>query len=169
MAAAILTQDRLRELLHYDPETGLLTWRNDAGARGRIKAGTTAGSVGHHGHVVVNIGGSYYYGHRLAYLHMTGEWPSHKIDHKNGVRHDNRWDNLRNVSQQVNTQNRRGPPRGKKSGLPMGVSIDRRDGAYRADITTDGRTRSLGRYKTPEEAHAAYLEAKRRLHEGCTI
>lgn len=168
MAAADLTAARLRELLDYDPETGIFRWRRDAGRWGRIKAGTQVGSPDASGHLRVNIGGLHYL-HRLAFLYMTGEWPSQKVDHRDGDPSNNIFDNLRDVTQRVNTENRRAPVVGKTSGLPLGVSRDKRDGAIRADITVGGKCISLGRHETPELAHAAYLEAKRRLHPGCTL
>lgn len=165
----MLTATKLRELLRYCPDTGVFRWRADAGWRGRIKAGTIAGSINAHGHYRINIGGRLHYSHRLAWLYVTGSWPEGDIDHIDGVKSNNAISNLRDVPHQVNTENRRTATRGKRSGLPMGVSIDNRDGAYRADITVNGKTISLGRHPTPDAAHRAYVEAKRRLHAGCTI
>lgn len=169
MADTSLPAARLRELLCYDPETGVFTWRQNVGRWGRVKAGTVAGGVNAHGHVVIRVQGASIYAHRIAFLLMTGEFPSFSVDHLDGVKTNNAWANLRDVSQHTNTENRRTPTRGKASGLPLGVSIDRRDNRIRADITVKGKAISLGRFNTPEEAHAAYVEAKRRLHEGCTI
>lgn len=169
MAGYDLTAARLRELLHYDPETGVITWRIDVGRWGRVKAGTVVGHPNAYGHLVVNVLGSPMYLHRIAFVLMTGEWPKKNVDHIDGNRANNAWVNLRDVCQQVNTQNRRAATAGKKTGLPLGVSRDARDGRLRADITIDGKAVSLGRHETPEAAHAAYLEAKRRLHPGCTI
>ena len=169
MGAADLTAARLRELLHYDPETGVFRWRVDAGWAGRFKAGTIVGSENAYGHLVVNLGGTPRYLHRIAFVLMTGEWPQQAVDHIDGNRQNNAWSNLRDVAQRANTENRRSATRGKKSGLPLGVSVDRRDGRIRADITVNGKARSLGRYDTPEEAHAAYLKAKRELHVGNTL
>lgn len=169
MAACDITAERVRELLSYDLETGVFRWRVNVGRWGRIKAGSETGSPDLNGHLRIQIDGTLLYAHRVAWLHVTGSWPNGDIDHIDGEPGNNRWVNLRDVPHQINTENRRRAIRGKKSGLPIGVSIDARDGAYRADITVDGSTRSLGRHETPELAHAAYLDAKRILHAGCTI
>jgi ribosome biogenesis SPOUT family RNA methylase Rps3 len=96
-------------------------------------------------------------------------WPKHTIDHINGVRTDNRIGNLRDVTQQKNSENMRRPQKRTISGF-LGVHVQRRKTVrYLAQIVTDGKLRHLGSYDTAEDAHAAYLEAKRRLHEGCTI
>ena len=169
MATADLIAARVREVLSYDRDTGVFRWRVNAGRWGRIKAGTETGSPDSHGHLRIQIDGTLHYAHRLAWVHVTGEWPSGDVDHIDGTPANNRWANLRDVPHQTNTENRRRAHRGKKSGLPMGVSIDKRDGALRADITVDGKAYSLGRFSSPELAHAAYVEAKRRRHKGCTI
>lgn len=169
MATTILDAQRLREVLDYDPDTGLFRWKIAVGRWGRIKPGTLSGSADSNGHLRIQVDGTLYYAHRLAWLCMMGSWPRGDVDHRDGIPSNNRWDNLRDVSHQVNTENRRRAHKNKPSGLPMGVSIDRRDGAFRADITVNGRARSLGRFADPEQAHQAYLTAKRALHVGCTI
>lgn len=100
---------------------------------------------------------------------VTGSWPVGDIDHIDGNPANNKFANLRDVLHKTNTENRRKATRNKASGMPIGVSIDKRDGGIRADITVNGRARSLGRFKTPELAHDAYLKAKREFHLGCTI
>ena len=169
MATNDLTAARLRELLAYDPETGVFTWRMAVGRWGRIPAGSVAGVRSVRGAIVIGIDKKPLYAHRLAVLYVTGNWPSGDVDHRDGNPANNAWNNLRDVLHAVNTENRRRPIKNKASGLPLGVSIDHRDGAFRADITVAGKCKSLGRHATPDAAHAAYLEAKRRLHEGCTI
>lgn len=169
MATANLTAQRARELLSYDPDSGIFTWNVDVGRWGRIKAGTTTGSPDANGHLRIQVDGTLYYAHRLAWLIETGNWPAGDVDHRDGVPANNHWGNLRDVPHRTNTENRRRAHRNKSSGLPMGVSIDNRDGAFRADITVDGKARSLGRFTNPEQAHEAYLNAKRELHVGCTI
>lgn len=169
MATANLTAQRARELLNYDPDTGIITWRVDVGRWGRIKAGTATGSPDHNGHLRIQVDGTLYYSHRLAWLMTTGCWPTGDVDHIDGSPANNRFANLRDVPHQINTENRRRAHRNKQSGLPMGVSLDKRDGALRADITVNGRARSLGRFSDAQQAHEAYLKAKRELHSGCTI
>lgn len=107
--------------------------------------------------------------HRLVWLHLYGEWPEHGIDHINGRRSDNTAANLRSVPQSENVQNQRKARRDNKSTGLLGVSRPSGRSKYRAQIMAQGRNRYLGYFDTPEEAHAAYLAAKRQLHPGCTI
>ena len=169
MATANLTSQRVRELLNYDPDSGIFTGKVDVGRWGRIKAGTPTGSPDATGHLRIQVDGTLYYAHRLAWLVVTGEWPVGDIDHIDGAPANNRFANLRDVPHQTNTENRRRAARNKRSGMPIGVFIDRRDGAIRADITVNGKARSLGRFNDAQQAHEAYLKAKRELHNGCTI
>jgi hypothetical protein len=97
---------------------------------------------------------------------MTGRWPNGVVDHINGDTSDNQWSNLRDVTHSVNCQNQRRAKRSNASGL-LGVSFF--DGKPRASISVDGRPIHLGTFDTPEAAHQAYVEAKRKLHAGCTI
>lgn len=162
-----LTADRLRELLHYDPETGVFTWLVH---RQRHRAGDVAGSKHSMGYIEMGVCGASYLAHRLAWLYMTGSWPAGDVDHKNGQRSDNRFDNLRDVTKSVNLQNRQGATANNKSGL-LGVSKSiAKCGRWFARIQdSTGKQKGLGSFGTPEEAHAAYLDAKRSMHEGCTI
>lgn len=160
MAAADLTAARLRELLHYDPETGLFTRRVK---RRRWLAGEVVGTPQHDGYLEVMVANRRYKLHRLVWLYMTGGWPSGVVDHKNGDRQDNRFVNLRVVSVTVNNQNRRAPNPGSASGL-LGVSRSRRPGLWEARIQAEGKNYFLGNHETPEQAHAAYMAAKKRLH-----
>nr|WP_274383193.1 HNH endonuclease [Cupriavidus gilardii] len=127
-----------------------------------------AGSPDKGGYLQIFFAGKNHKAHRLAWLYMTGSWPSSNIDHINGVPWDNRWANLRDTPQSVNAQNLRRPRRDNKTGF-LGVSPDRRRGGFIAQISANGRCRYLGRFPTPELAHQAYVQAKRQLHAGCTI
>lgn len=164
MAKNDLTAARLRERLIYDPETGVLTWRVVT-RNGRRRPGDLAGNLSLSlGYVFVGIDGACYLAHRLAWLYVTGAWPIHDIDHINGTRNDNRIVNLRDVPTRHNLENQRCPQVGRRW---FGVTPS--DGKWRARIKVRGETLSLGRFGTPEEAQAAYWEAKRRLHAGCTV
>lgn len=151
----------VREVLDYDPNTGLLHWK--VRTAHRIQVGDLAGcwsSV--HGYVLIGLRGRVYPAHRLAWFHYYGAWPSELLDHRNGVRSDNRIGNLREVSDAGNSQNR-GMDRRNKSGFP-GVSWDSQRGLWFASIAVGGKTRALGRHKTKEEAYRAYLAAKAVMH-----
>jgi hypothetical protein len=162
-----LTQEQLKAALHYDPSTGVFTRLVDSGGRGGRK-GSAAGYINDQGYVLIAVHSVQYRAHRLAWLYMTGAWPAGEVDHKNGVRADNWWANLRDVPTKVNAQNKRRAQKNSKTGL-LGVSWDKKKGNYTARIKVDGRYPTLGSFDTPEAGHAAYVEAKRRLHEGCTI
>jgi HNH endonuclease len=148
----MLTQKRLRELLDYDPVTGWFTWRvnkNDHASKGK-----RAGQVHPlYGYRCVCLDGRHYRMARLAFLWMTGEWPKPEADHKNCVRADDRWDNLRSANRQQNLANSK--PRGQ-SGL-KGVTWTK--GKYQAAIRVNCRTIYLGRFDDPQSAHAAYVAA----------
>lgn len=161
MAETNLTADRLRELLHYDPTTGVFTWR--AGRQGVSHAGAVAGDMNKRGYWRICIDGRRYMANVLAWLYMTEMWPSLDVDHRNNVRHDNRWKNLRHVTRSVNNQNQQRARTDNKSGF-LGVSPNRK--GWSASITLMRKKVHLGTFPTPEQAHAVYLHAKRQLHEG---
>ena len=169
MAKADLTAARLRELLDYNPETGVFTWRARP-EHTRMKPGQIAGWVEKaRGRITVEVDGRNHKAHRLAWLHTHGEWPAGVIDHKNGNPADNRLTNLRDTTQRINLQNQRRARSTSNSGV-LGAHWCERDGGWHSSIGNDGKVFSVGRnFSTPEEAHAAYIAAKRRLHEGCTI
>jgi hypothetical protein len=88
-----LTQDRLKEVLHYDPETGVFTWKTHIATK--VLVGDIAGTVDHTGQRRIGIDRKGYTASRLAYLYMTGEHPSRYVMHTNGIRADDRWENLK--------------------------------------------------------------------------
>lgn len=164
-----LTPARLRELLDYDPFTGVFTRKIDLLLpRGgiKIRAGTVAGSADGLGYLRIRVDTRKYKAHRLAFLYMTDQWPVHEVDHINGVRDDNRWSNLRDVTRSVNQQNQRGPTATNSTGL---MGAHRRPYNFASQIQIDGKNVLLGSFKTKEEAHEAYITAKRAHHAGCTI
>lgn len=157
-----LTVARLRELLHYDPETGVFTRRG---------SGDIAGGDNGQGHLKIRVEGKKYFAHRLAWLYVHGKWPTQHIDHRDGDRKNNRIANLRDVPPRLNVQNMRRASGRSKTGL-LGVTVTAPEygaPAYVATIKADGRRVIVGRFDTAAEAHSAYLDAKRRLHEGCTL
>lgn len=168
MDKSSLTAERLRELVSYDPETGIFT-RLVRVAR-RVRVGDVAGAVNKQGYVSFAIDGKTYSAQRLAWLYVHGKWPDACIDHLNGIRHDNRFANLRDVNVKTNVQNQRSPRINNKSGL-LGVRIRKECPAnpFVAQIQVDGRVRYIGNFPTGESAHAAYLNAKRLLHAGNTL
>ena len=104
MSSNILSQKRLRELLHYEPATGIFTRLVGTGGRG--KAGDIAGSLQSTGYILICVDGKRYLAHRLAYLYMTGTWPPAMIDHRDTRKHNNVWTNLRPATQSENQLNK---------------------------------------------------------------
>lgn len=156
-----VTVERLKELLDYDPMTGLFKWKV---RRKGVEAGDVAGAVNHEGYISIGIDNSVYKAHRLAWLYMFGRMPNGMMDHRNGDRADNRIENLREATPGQNSQNKHvASAKNKSSGL-MGVSWSNDRNKFYARICVNGKVRALGRFDTAEEAHQAYLAAKRELH-----
>ena len=151
----MISQERLKELLDYDPLAGIFVWR--VRASNRVKVGDVAGNLSAYGYRLIRIDGRMYMAHRLAWLYMTGTWPDRFVDHKNMVRDDNRWCNLRAATMSKNKANAKRPAN-NTSGF-KGVHLLKRAKRYWACITVNGETKSLGCFSTPEAAHRAYMKA----------
>jgi hypothetical protein len=163
---APLTQNRLKVVLRYDPETGVFTWLAQRG--GTAAPGTIAGVITGNRRLI-GIDGVLHRANRLAWLYMTGEWPVGEVDHRDTDSLNDRWLNLRDVSRQVNQQNMRAARGDNKSSGLLGVSRKKGQKSFYARIHLNGKTQYLGSFPTVEEAHSAYVEAKRKLHEGNTL
>lgn len=151
-----LSGKQLRELLHYDPQTGNFTWR--AGPLSGKKAGGIS-----NGYVYIGIRGAVILAHRLAWLYLHDEWPDGVIDHMNRNKTDNRSANLRVVDVSTNNENRIELRSDNTSGF---TGVTRYRGQWRARIWARGKEIRLGLFLTKEAAHAAYINAKNELHEG---
>jgi len=163
----MITQARLKELLHYDPDTGVLTWLVN---RGRIPAGAQCGSESEHregqSYRKVTIDGKNYLSHRLAWLYIHGDFPDCQIDHKNGDGTDNRLANLRDVTNTINQQNRT-IHRNNKSGF-TGVRWHKHWSRWTAIITVDSNKIYLGSFDNKIDAVAARMRANKKygFHEN---
>jgi hypothetical protein len=146
----------LHAFLRYDRKTGALYWRVQPARC--VAKGSPAGHLHPSGYVMVQIQGKIHGAHRLVWKMHYGEDPD-TIDHKDGVRHNNKIANLRSVTRTKNLQLHRKTRRDSSTGL-LGVSYRRDCGKYQARLQVDGVSRSLGTYATPEAAHAAYVAAK---------
>lgn len=157
----VLTAERLRELLIYDPLTGVFTWR--VSRRHKTRAGSIAGSLCSRGYRDIQIDGISYRAHRLAWLYVHGEWPPSDLDHKDTV-HDHNWiDNLRPATNSQNRANTRREIR-NTSGFKGVSRYTRRCGVrWRAYIQKDGKMVHLGSFLAPELAHAAYTAAAQQM------
>jgi hypothetical protein len=148
-----LTQERLKEVLHYDPDTGIFT-RIDRKGRS-IRPNRVAGHVEPRGYIKVGVDRQSYYGHRLAFFYMVGKWPKDFIDHIDGDCSNNKWENLREATPLQSVMNTR-----KSSKGSLGYKGISRDGKrYKAEIRVNGKKTHLGDFDTPEEAHKAYCRA----------
>ena len=162
----MLTQSELKRIWGYNPITGIFT--RLVRTNGRVNVGDVADFLRSDGYVQLQILRKKYLCHRLAWLYMTGNFPNDATDHLNGIRHDNRWVNLRDATNSINQQNQRRPKSNNKSGY-LGVSWHTRAGKWRATIRLNGKSFHLGIFDDVHEAAERYLQKKRELHEGCTI
>lgn len=153
---------RLSEILSYCPKTGILRWKV---ARGRCAAGTVAGYDTGRGYIGIRVNGRCCYAHRVAFELMTGRSPEF-VDHINGVRTDNRWANLREVSRSGNGMNMKTPVT-NQSGV-IGVFWNKCKGKWTAKIKVQQKTRHIGHFDDLSAAVAARKAAERDLgfHEN---
>jgi len=148
------------DVLNYDPLTGILTWRTNEKAPRKFR-GKVAGTLTARGYRRIRIHGSLFFAQRLAWLISEGEDPgSLEVDHINGLRDDNRRENLRLVTPAQNQHNRRSA---------KGYSFHKRHKKWKAQIFLNDKNRHIGYYTTEEEARAAYLEAKAEFHPTSPI
>lgn len=148
----MITYEFLKEILHYDPITGLFTWKVDRS--GAVKIGSIAGGPHNKGYWNIRVGDKKYLAHRLAWFWMTGEWPEEQIDHKDCNRRNNTWVNLREATRSQNAKNTT-KYKNNKSGF-KGVCFSKQSENYIAQIQLNGRTKFLGHFNTAEEAAEAY-------------
>lgn len=160
----MLTQLRLKELLNYDPESGIFTWR--VNRRGMATAGSRAGYIQPSGYRYIKVDGKLYRASRLAWLFIEGYFPEHEIDHINRLRYDDRWKNLRHVTRQCNVRNC-GNSRNNTSGI-KGVGWFRQTEKWRVRIVVNKKSHSLGYYGDFNDAVCARLAAEQCLGwKGC--
>lgn len=145
-----LTQDRLKQLLAYCPDTGEFEWKI---SKGRAKAGQLAGATDASGYRIIRADGALYKAHRLAWLYMHGKWPAGVLDHINRVPGDNRISNLREVTQSENMHN---ASRRSKSGVP-GVRWREERNRWVAQIRVGYTNYVIGSFTSKDEA----IEARR--------
>lgn len=157
----------IADRLAYEPETGEFRWKSGK-PRGSAKVGGLAGTVHTSGRKYVRVDGRTYLAHRLAWALTHGEWPRGEIDHIDGNNGNNALANLRDVDHHVNMQNLRAAKADNSCGS-LGVYQIKSSGRWRAQIKAVGVKKHIGCYATRDEAAAAYLTAKRKHHDGCTI
>lgn len=156
----MITRARLLEMLSYDPETGIFVWlRRPNQAR---RAGMVAGSVASNGYMRIGIDGRYYGSHRLVFLYLYGSLPKRKVDHRNGIRSDNRASNLREADDFENARARR-IPNTNTSG-ERGVVWNKKAGMWQAQIGHQNVKHFLGLFDSLGAASAARRKAEQRLY-----
>ena len=158
------SDELIKNVLSYSPETGVLTWLRPAS--NRVKPGAVAGSETSYGYLSVRVNRKAYQAHRVAWYLAHGAWPTGDVDHINGDRKDNRLENLRDVPRAINAQNLRCAKRTSTTGVLGVVCVNER---WIARITVGRKEKYLGSFDTSDQASAAYLSAKRSMHEGCTL
>ncbi|MEN9885444.1 MAG: hypothetical protein RL758_22 [Pseudomonadota bacterium] len=162
--AELVTHQMAAQMLRYDSKTGLLYWLQRPCHN--VFAEDIAGTKTSKGYIQIQLNKRLYKAHRIAWLLHFGSWPKGVVDHINGEKTDNRIENLRDVSIAVNSQNQRRPMSTNKSGY-LGVSPFK--GQWSAEILVSGRKKHIGLFETPDAAHRAYIEEKRKSHHGCTL
>jgi len=150
-----INQKRLKKLLNYDPETGLFHWL--ASGKG-VKPTLIAGYVSRDGYVHIRIDKISYKSSRLAFLWMEGYFPEHNVDHVNRIRNDDRWVNLRHVTQRCNIINS-SMQKNNTSGI-TGVNWENRDKRWHSRIKINRKTKHLGYYIDLKDAVEARWKAE---------
>lgn len=162
-----VTADRLREVLHYEPSTGVFTWKVALGPA--AKPGSMAGTISKRGRRHIAIDGTVFVAHRLAWLYVHGEWPNGQLDHRNLDKLDDRIENLRVTDAQGNSANKRVFRNNRLGVKGVGMPYRPRKTStrirYRARIRVNDKLIHLGYFSTPELANAAY-EVAARKHFG---
>jgi hypothetical protein len=151
---------KIEDLLDYNPDTGELIWKVNRGRMARVgKVAGTASMTGHRQVIVMN---KRLKAHRIAWYLHHGEWPDGQIDHINGIRDDNRIENLRVTDARGNCMNRC-VRKGNVSGI-LGVNYRPNENKYCAHITYKGKTFHLGYFN--DKFEAARARALANLHFG---
>lgn len=145
----MITQEYLKSVLNYNPDTGIFTWLNPRN-RPLKKRGGIAGYINSIKYRVIKTNGKAYLAHRLAWLYMTGSFPKNQIDHLNKIRGDNRWANLKGVTNAENCRNK-SISKNNKSGI-SGVHFCNQAKRWRVVITFKGVVYRFGSYRLLDEA-----------------
>ncbi len=156
MAAKDITAERLRELFHYNPDTGIFTRRV---TRGSGKAGCVVGTFNGH-YLQFCVDRNQALAHRLAWLYVHGEWPKRQIDHIDGDKRNNRLSNLRDVTANQNQQNRHGVDPRNRLGVANVCAVRHGRKRFSVTVTANNKTVFNARFLTLEEAQQAAEQAR---------
>jgi hypothetical protein len=155
----LLTQEELKSILHYNPNTGVFIWRKQLS--NRIRVGEVAGKTGPKGYLSIGIYGQRYLVQRLAFLYMKGTFPVYIIDHIDTNRANNSWNNLREATQQSNTYNsnlRKDNTSRVKGVYPLS------NGRFQVKLNSNKITKYLGTFEDIELAELVAIEARNKYH-----
>ena len=171
-----LTAEIVRELLDYNPETGDFYWKYRDVKWFNSQRACNSWNTKYAGNKTFCLYRNKYLGvvifhkkrlaHRIAWLYVHGEWPDGQIDHINNVRDDNRIINLRVVTANQNQHNQKRAQRDNKSSGLLGVTFNKANKNWVANIHIKGKQKHIGCYDCKHEAHEAYLEVKAKYHSG---
>lgn len=154
------SQQRLKELLNYDPKTGDFVWKVNRG-RG-IRAGDKAGYISFYGYRLISIDGKQYKAHRLAFLYVLGSFPDKEVDHIDHQPDNNAWDNLRPATRSQNNLNRHSYVN-KSSGI-KGVSWHKAGHKWQVRVQIKRNVLCIGLFEDIELAQLVAEEAREKYH-----
>jgi hypothetical protein len=155
IGAIMLTQEILKEYLHYNPDTGIFTWVKSPHKNTHM-LGKTAGTLGKKGYVSIGILRNIYKAHKLVWLYMYGYFPQDQIDHINHIRYDNRLSNLREANNTLNQKN----TSKRKDNITGVTGVHWQDNRWRVQIGIKGKNKHLGMFLNLEEAIAVRKQAE---------
>lgn len=159
------TQQEIKAHLYYHPESGVFRWRTPIAIR--VKPWDVAGTYRKNGYVLISLGDTKFYAHRLAWIYMTGREPDQYIDHIDGNKHNNSWSNLRPATKKQNGENQK-LRRTSVSGF-RGVVFNRDCRLpWRAQVRHGGSYIYLGSFATAEEAGAVAMAKRAELYTHYT-
>ena len=158
----MITQERVRELFHYEEDTGNLVRIKTVSRSPRSKVGQRAGAKASHGYLATMVDGTHYLNHRLIWLYVHGKFPEEQLDHIDQDRLNNRLSNLRAVTHQENNKNRRRQSN-NTSGL-CGVHLTKNTGKWEAHIKANGKKKHLGHFSDFFEACCARKSAENKYN-----
>jgi hypothetical protein len=158
---SLLNQELLKELVNYDPNTGVFAWKK---IRPGVSSSKKFGSLKPSGYIVVLINKKLYRLHRLAWLYMTGEWPENEIDHINGNKADNRFCNIRKATKAENNWNKK-VRKDSTTGVKNVLYYPKYQ-SYYVRITANKIAHSFGPFKTKDQAALVAKEKRAEIHKN---
>ena len=164
----LLDHKELTELIDYNTNTGIATYKKNNKYNTKIKIGDIAGSTpDKNGYMNIQINGIMYRLHRVFWFYVTGEWPIDMLDHKDTIRHHNWFDNLRESNNSLNQQNQQKSMSNNISGAKIpGIGYRKDSKKYRVRLTINGKLITFGNFDTLAEAELCCLENRRRYMSG---